>query len=62
MSKSAFISVSPVPCMHIHAYYNEMQQQHPCIAHNLLRKGYKQWACGVVELPVNNLFGDFEND
>lgn len=60
MTDSAFISVSPVPCMHIYVYYNEMQQQRPCIAHNLLRRGYEQWAFGVIEAGVNNLFEGLE--
>lgn len=49
--------VTPVPCQHIADYYSTMWTRHPCIAWNLLRRGYHQWAAGRVEIGVNNLFG-----
>lgn len=45
-----------IPCAHIAEFYEREQARHPCIAHNLLRRGYRQWAQGEVERPVNNLF------
>lgn len=47
----------PVPCQHIADYYQYKWEQHRCIAWNLLRRGYKQWASGLIERGVNNLFG-----
>lgn len=49
--------VEPVPCQHIADFYTHRWAQRPCIAWNLLRRGYNQWAAGRIEL-LNNLFGD----
>lgn len=50
--------MTPVPCAHIAAYYEWRWQQHKCIAFNLLRRGYAQWANGTPEPVVNNLYGE----
>lgn len=47
----------PVPCAHIADYYDRMQNKRRCIAFNLLRRGYRQWAVGGGIDPENNLFG-----
>lgn len=47
----------PVPCQHIADYYDWKWKQHKCIAYNLLRYGYKQWAKGEVDRE-NNLYGE----
>lgn len=47
----------PVPCQHIADYYDNRWAAQPCIAWNLLRRGYAQWAAGRVERGVNNLYG-----
>lgn len=47
-----------VPCQHIADYYQRRWEAHKCIAFNLLRIGYKQWASGTVACNSNNLFGD----
>lgn len=46
----------PIPCEHIHAFYDLRQSQHACLGNNLLRIGYAQWARGQVDRPVNNLY------
>ncbi len=46
-----------VPCQHIADYYPNKWLNHPCIAYNLLRQGYKAWA--DINLPIhyhNNLY------
>lgn len=45
----------PVPCQHIADYYNQLWEAHHCIAWNLLRRGYTQWAIGNPE-TLNNLY------
>lgn len=51
-------TTSPVPCAHIAAYYQRRWEGHPCIAFNLLRHGYAEWARGGVKHPdMNNLYG-----
>jgi hypothetical protein len=52
-----FIKVHPASCAHIADYYAQKQLDHPCIAHNLLHRGYAQWANGYIEKGTNNLFG-----
>jgi hypothetical protein len=49
----------PVPCAHIADYYERRWQAHHCIAFNLLRFGYRQWAEGRARYSErgNNLFG-----
>ena len=47
--------VPSVPCSHIAAYYQYKWENHHCIAFNLLRRGYYQWANGLIEV-YNNLF------
>lgn len=47
----------PVPCQHIADYYTARWTDRPCIAWNLLRRGYGQWAAGRIERGVNNLYG-----
>lgn len=49
-------STKPIPCAHIADFYEREQERHACIAHNLLRRGYRQWASGEIERPVNNLY------
>lgn len=45
------------PVNHIAEYYQRKWEQHKCIAWNLLRRGYKEWANGTVkDRTVNNLF------
>lgn len=51
-----FISVTPVPCAHIAAYYDVLWNAHKCLAWQLLRRGYRQWANGSIEVGFNNLF------
>ena len=46
------------PCAHIADYYQLRWEQHHCIAFNILRWGYRQWAEGRATDPANNLFGD----
>jgi hypothetical protein len=48
----------PVPCQHIADYYDRLWASHHCIAWNLLRRGYGQWAAGRIERGANNLFGE----
>lgn len=43
------------PCMHIAEYYQRRWEQHKCIAFNLLRQGYRQWAEGRPN-NANNLY------
>lgn len=50
-------AVTPVPCQHIADYYDMRWRDHKCIAWNLLRRGYTQWARGYIE-SFNNLFGE----
>lgn len=46
-----------VPCLHIAEYYQLKWEAHKCIAWNLLRRGYREWAEGrVVDPQVNNLY------
>lgn len=45
-----------VPCQHIADFYQSRWEVHKCIAWNLLRRGYAQWAAGCPEAQ-NNLFG-----
>lgn len=45
-----------VPCQHIADYYRRRWEAHKCIAWNLLRHGYQQWAEGRPG-NQNNLFG-----
>lgn len=45
-----------VPCLHLYHYYNWKWEHRPCIAYNLLRRGYRQWAEGRPE-ELNNLYG-----
>jgi hypothetical protein len=46
-----------VPCMHIADYYQYRWENHKCIAYNMLRHGYRQWATGYVrDYRVNNLY------
>ena len=47
----------PVPCQHIADYYQLKWEEHKCLAWNLLRKGYRQWAAGRIERGTNNLYG-----
>lgn len=49
--------VKPVPCQHIADYYDLQWHQHKCIAWNLLRKGYAQFAAGSIDPGFNNLYG-----
>jgi hypothetical protein len=47
-----------VPCQHIADYYQRRWENHKCIAFNLLRHGYRQWAEGRVNSDFpNNLYG-----
>ena len=46
------------PCAHIADYYQRQWEQQPCIAYNLLRQGYRQWADGRVKHWANDLFGE----
>lgn len=45
-----------VPCTHIADYYQRKWEQQKCIAYNLLRHGYRQWAEGRATDPANNLY------
>lgn len=46
-----------IPCQHIADYYQRTWEHHKCIAWNLLRRGYSEWAAGrVKDTTVNNLF------
>jgi hypothetical protein len=46
-----------VPCQHIADYYEWRWKRHKCIAWNLLRIGYRQWAAGLVMTRhLNNLY------
>ena len=45
-----------IPCAHIAQYYQFMWLQQPCIAFNLLRRGYQQWADGSRLDHSNNLY------
>lgn len=46
-----------IPCLHIAAYYQLLWEQRKCIAYNLLRIGYREWATGTVKDPtLNNLY------
>lgn len=46
-----------VPCQHVADYYQRRWEAQPCIAFNMLRHGYRQWAeARVVDAKVNNLF------
>lgn len=47
-----------VPCLHIAEFYQRQWEGHKCIAYNLLRHGYRQWAEGRATDPANNLYGD----
>lgn len=49
------LASTAVPCAHIYAYYQRKWEDHPCIAWNLLRRGYGQHAVGRPE-PANNLY------
>ncbi len=42
----------PVPCQHIADYYTSRWEAHKCIAWNLLRRGYTQWAEGRPERDI----------
>jgi hypothetical protein len=44
-----------VPCQHIADYYQLKWEGHYCIAYNLLRHGYRQWAEGKPN-EWNNLY------
>lgn len=46
-----------VPCRHIADYYPQRWEAQKCIAFNLLRHGYRQWAEGRAVNPPNNLYG-----
>lgn len=46
-----------VPCQHIADYYHKLWTERKCIAWNLLRIGYGQWALGCPE-HLNNLYGE----
>ncbi len=50
--------MNAVPCQHIADYYHHRWHNHRCIAFNLLRWGYAQWAAGIAHLhqPHNNLY------
>jgi len=52
--------IDPVPCAHIADYYRVKWEARPCIAFNLLRYGYRQWARGAKLSPGNNLFGSLK--
>lgn len=45
-----------VPCYHIFQYYQWRWENHRCIAFNLLRRGYYQWAGGRSVESGNNLY------
>lgn len=47
---------SPIPTQHIADYYAFLGKSHPCLGHELLRRGYQQWSNGKVEVDLNNLF------
>lgn len=48
-----------VPCLHIADYYQRAWEKQKCIAYNLLRHGYRQWAEGRAEgNKANNLYGE----
>ena len=49
--------VKPVPCEHIHAFYERKWLAHKCIAWQFLRIGYLQWSRGYIETH-NNLYGE----
>lgn len=51
-----FSAVVPAACAHIAEYYQQRWLGHKCIAFNMLRRGYKQWAAGRIEITGNNLF------
>ena len=53
------ISVRPVPCAHIADYYDALWVGHKCLAWQLLRRGYRQWAVGRIE-ECNNLWETIE--
>jgi len=61
MRADYILQVAPVPCQHIADFYAQRQTAHPCIAFNLLRRGYAQWALGTVRWPENNLFSPCES-
>lgn len=48
--------MKPVPCQHIADYYEMRWWQSPSIGLNLLRQGYRDWACGGPTIPFNNLY------
>lgn len=54
---SSLVRVEPAHCDHVRAYYQYHWERRPCIAFNLLRWGYRQWAEGLIAPGVNNLFG-----
>ena len=47
-----------VACAHIADYYQIKWENHHCIAWNLLRHGYRQWAEGRANNQTNNLYGN----
>ncbi len=53
----AFVNVRPAQCAHIADFYEREWQTRPCLAWQLLRRGYRQWADGRIERGTNNLFG-----
>lgn len=52
---AGFAQVPEVPCAHIADYYQRLWEGHKCLAWQLLRRGYRQAATGVVE-ECNNLW------
>ena len=52
---AGFTQVPEVPCAHIAAYYQQLWESHKCLAWQLLRRGYRQAAKGIVE-DCNNLW------
>jgi hypothetical protein len=52
-----FKRVRPVPCQHIADYYTACWTANKQLGTNLLRRGYGQWAAGLIERGCNNLFG-----
>ena len=50
-----------VPCSHIADYYDMLYSSKQCLAYNILRHGYRQWAKGTATHPVNNLYERFRH-
>ena len=57
---TGFHHTRPAACAHIADYYRARWEAHACIAFNLLARGYRQWANGVIETGTNNLYGEAE--